>query len=127
MRTTDSLTDDESYFFSELKRLKSIVECISSDRYLIILDEILKGTNSTDKSEGSIKFVEKLVGMGASGIIATHDLSLCTLEKRLKAVKNYYFNAAIKDGAIFFDYALQKGICQNMNANFLMQKMGIIN
>jgi len=126
MRATDSLTDDESYFFSELKRLKYIVDKLASERCLVILDEILKGTNSTDKSEGSIKFVEKLIGLGASGIIATHDLSLCTLAKGNKAVKNYYFNAAIKEGEIFFDYALQEGVCQNMNANFLMQKMGIV-
>ena len=53
MRTTDSLTDDESYFFSELKRLKYIVDEIKTDKYFIILDEILKGTNSTDKAIGS--------------------------------------------------------------------------
>src|SRR5690606_24268383 len=61
MRTTDSLTDDESYFFSELKRLKFIVDEIQRDKYFIVLDEILKGTNSLDKAIGSRKFVEKLV------------------------------------------------------------------
>ncbi len=80
MRTSDSLTDDSSYFFSELTRLKFIVDAIQKEPYFIILDEILKGTNSTDKAIGSRKFVEKLVASNATGIIATHDLSLCEIE-----------------------------------------------
>ena len=81
MRTSDSLTDDSSYFFAELTRLKYIVDAIQKEPYFIILDEILKGTNSTDKAIGSRKFVEKLVASNATGIIATHDLSLCEISK----------------------------------------------
>ena len=88
MRTSDSLTDDSSYFFSELTRLKFIVDAIEDEPYFIILDEILKGTNSTDKAIGSRKFVEQLVSKNATGIIATHDLSLCEIEKELDDVKN---------------------------------------
>ena len=126
MRTTDSLTDDESYFFSELKRLKFIVDQIKKDRYFIILDEILKGTNSTDKAIGSRKFIDKLVGSNATGIIATHDLSLCQAADDLEEVENYYFDAQIIDGELYFDYTFKKGICQNMNASFLLKKMEII-
>jgi len=126
MRTSDSLTDDSSYFFSELTRLKFIVDALEGDSYFIILDEILKGTNSTDKAIGSRKFVEKLVSKNATGIIATHDLSLCEIEKELEEVKNYYFDAQIINDELFFDYKLKKGICQNMNASFLLKKMNII-
>jgi len=127
MRTTDSLTDDSSYFFSELTRLKFIVDTIAEDKnYFVILDEILKGTNSTDKAIGSRKFVEKLVGQNATGIIATHDLSLTEIEAELEAVKNYYFDAEIKNDELFFDYKLKKGVCQNMNASFLLKKMEIV-
>lgn len=126
MRTTDSLTDDESYFFSELKRLKYIVDEIKKERYFIILDEILKGTNSTDKAIGSRKFVDKLVASGATGIIATHDLSLCEAANDLKAVKNYYFDARIENDELIFDYTFKAGICQNMNASFLLKKMQIV-
>lgn len=126
MRTTDSLTDDESYFFSELKRLKYIVDEIKNERYFIILDEILKGTNSTDKAIGSRKFVDKLVASGATGIIATHDLSLCEAANDLRAVKNYYFDARIEDDELIFDYTFKSGICQNMNASFLLKKMQIV-
>ncbi|WP_299768420.1 DNA mismatch repair protein MutS [uncultured Dokdonia sp.] len=126
MRTTDSLTDDESYFFSELKRLKFIVEEIKSDRYFIILDEILKGTNSTDKAKGSRKFVDKLVNSKSTGIIATHDLSLCEAANELPQVKNYFFDARIEDDELYFDYTFKEGICQNMNASFLLKKMEIV-
>ncbi|WP_299678388.1 DNA mismatch repair protein MutS [uncultured Tenacibaculum sp.] len=126
MRTSDSLTDDSSYFFSELTRLKFIVDQIETTSYFIILDEILKGTNSTDKAIGSKKFVEKLVGSKATGIIATHDLSLCEIQNELKEVKNYYFDAEIVNDELFFDYTFKKGICENMNASFLLKKMEII-
>ncbi len=126
MRTTDSLTNDESYFFSELKRLKFIVEEIKNDRYFIILDEILKGTNSTDKAIGSRKFIDKLVASKSTGIIATHDLSLCEAANDLSAVKNYYFDAQIENDELYFDYKFKEGICKNMNASFLLKKMKII-
>ena len=126
MRTSDSLTDDSSYFFSELTRLKFIVDEIQREPYFIILDEILKGTNSTDKAIGSRKFVEKLVASNATGIIATHDLSLCEIEQEQDAVKNYYFDAEIINDELYFDYTFKKGICQNMNASFLLKKMEII-
>lgn len=126
MRTSDSLTDDSSYFFSELTRLKFIVDAIQKEPYFIVLDEILKGTNSTDKAIGSRKFVEKLVASNATGIIATHDLSLCKIEKELDDVKNYYFDAEIINDELHFDYTLKDGICQNMNASFLLKKMEIV-
>ena len=130
MRTTDSLADDESYFFSELKRLKFIVDTIdpslSEENYFIILDEILKGTNSTDKAIGSKKFVTKLVASNSTGIIATHDLSLCEIEKDLTQIKNYYFDAEIINNELHFDYKLKEGICKNMNASFLLKKMDIV-
>lgn len=126
MRTSDSLTDEESYFFSELKRLKYIIDTIKESRHFIILDEILKGTNSTDKATGSRKFLEKLVRLEASGIIATHDLSLCAVAKTIDQVKNHFFDAQIKEDELYFDYKIKEGICQNMNASFLLRKMDIV-
>ena len=126
MRTSDSLADESSYFFSELTRLKLIVETLKKERYFVILDEILKGTNSTDKAKGSKKFVERLLALKASGIIATHDLSLTALDQSQPLVKNYFFDADIKDDELYFDYRLKEGVCQNMNASFLLRKMDIV-
>ena len=126
MRTSDSLANNESYFYSELKRLKFIVDLMNDDEYFIILDEILKGTNSKDKAAGSRKFVEKLVGYSSTGIIATHDISLCDLDQEYNEIKNYFFEAEIKDDELYFDYILKEGVCKNMNASFLLKKMKIV-
>src|SRR5690606_33635947 len=125
MRTSDSLTEYSSYLLSQLPTHKLIVDEIDKQPYYIILDEILKGTNSTDKAIGSRKFVEKLVAGNATGIIATHDLSLCDIAKELDVVKNHFFDAQIIDDELFFDYKFKDGICQNMNASFLLKKMEI--
>ncbi|TRZ46299.1 MutS-related protein [Robertkochia solimangrovi] len=126
MRTADSLNEDASYFYAELKRLKHIVSNMEDHEYFIILDEILKGTNSKDKAIGSRKFVEKLTRSGSTGIIATHDLSLCEIADEYEQVNNYFFDAVIKEDELFFDYRLRPGICTNMNASFLLRKMGIV-
>ncbi|GAA4275521.1 MutS-related protein [Aquimarina mytili] len=126
MRTSDSLSDEASYFFSELTQLKKIVTKLEENEYFIILDEILKGTNSKDKAAGSRKFVEKLVAAKATGIIATHDLSLCEIASELPQVQNRFFDAQIINDELYFDYKFKDGVCQNMNASFLLEKMGIV-
>ncbi|MGJ8683570.1 MAG: MutS-related protein [Nonlabens sp.] len=126
MRTSDSLTDDESYFFSELKRLKYIVDKIETERYFIVLDEILKGTNSQDKANGSRKLIEKLSRKHATGIIATHDLSLTEVANEYDSISNYFFDADITNDELTFDYTFKNGIATNMNASFLLRKMGIV-
>ncbi len=126
MRTIDSLAEDASYFYAELKRLKYIVDKVKEDRYFIVLDEILKGTNSKDKEIGSKKFIQRLTISESTGIIATHDLSLCELSRDYPQVKNYFFEAFIEEGNLNFDYTLKEGKCENMNAFFLLQSMGII-
>jgi DNA mismatch repair ATPase MutS len=126
MRTTDSLADESSYFYAELTRLKQIVDTLENEAHFVILDEILKGTNSTDKAIGAQKFVKRLLREKAVGIIATHDLSLCTLADESSSIENYYFDAEIVDDELFFDYRLKNGVCQNMNASFLLEKMGLV-
>lgn len=128
LRASDSLADNESYFFAELKRLQQIVVRLRSGETLfVILDEILRGTNSVDKQAGSLALVRQLVEAGAAGIIATHDLALGSLAERMPGqISNYRFEAAIEGGELTFTYRLQPGIAQNMNACFLMKKMGII-
>ncbi|WP_194850264.1 MutS-related protein [Nonlabens antarcticus] len=126
MRTSDSLKDDESYFFSELKRLKFIVDKMEQEKYFIVLDEILKGTNSVDKASGSRKLIEKLTLKKATGIIATHDLSLTEVAKEHEHISNYYFDAQIINDELYFDYTFKDGVATNMNASFLLKKMGIV-
>ena len=127
LRTSDSLTDNESYFFAELKRLKLIIDKLEAGEELfIILDEILKGTNSMDKQKGSFALIKQFMNMNANGIIATHDLLLGTLiESFPQNIRNYCFEADITNNELTFSYQMRNGVAQNMNACFLMKKMGI--
>lgn len=127
LRTTDSLNEHESYFFAELKRLKQLIERLQAgERLFVILDEILKGTNSVDKQKGSLALVEQLLQYGANGLIATHDLQLGTLAERFPhQVSNFCFDADIVEDELHFTYRMRPGVAQHMNACFLMRKMGI--
>jgi DNA mismatch repair ATPase MutS len=127
MLTTDSLGESESYFFSELKRLRSIVDSLErGGLHFLILDEILKGTNSTDKAEGSKRFMKKLLSLPAKGLIATHDLSLCNLSDEYpRIIENMRFEVHYTNNELDFRYKMEEGVCRNMNASFLLQKMGL--
>lgn len=127
MLTVDSLGDSESYFFSELKRLRQLVDLLEAgEECFVILDEILKGTNSKDKAEGSKSFVKKLLSTPMKGIIATHDLSLCELEtKHPEQIINRKFEIHFDRDELVFNYKVEPGVCQNMNASFLLNKMGL--
>ena len=128
MRTSDSLQHHESYFYAELKRIKTIVDELSNGKkMLIILDELLKGTNSTDKHKGSVAVLERILALNGTGIIATHDLELAQAENQYAGkVINKCFEIEIKGAEVFFDYRLRDGITQKMNASLLMRQMGIV-
>ena len=113
MRTADSLKDHQSYFYAELNRLKMIMDELRSDKPLfILLDEILKGTNSTDKQSGSIALVKQLVPHPCLALIATHDLALGDLEKEYPDhIKNYCFEANIENDQLSFDYKSKTRSC----------------
>jgi len=128
MRTTDSLRKNESYFYAELKRLKELKDrLINGEKILFILDEILKGTNSEDKHKGSVKFLKILIGLKSTGLIATHDKALGALENEFpEQIVNKCFEIVIDGKKIHFDYKLRDGITQKMNAELLMEQMGIL-
>ncbi len=128
MRTSDSLQKNESYFFAELKRLKELIDRLRAGETLfVVLDEILKGTNSTDKQKGSRAILRQIVKLNGTGLIATHDLDLAAMEKELpQHLKNKCFEIEINGAEIFFDYKLYEGVTQKMNASLLMKQMGIL-
>jgi hypothetical protein len=128
MRTSDSLRHRESYFYAELKRIKTIVDELSNGKkMMILLDELLKGTNSTDKHKGSVAILDRILALNGTGIIATHDLELAQTEYQYPGkVINKCFEIEIKEAEVFFDYRLQDGITRKMNASLLMRQMGIV-
>jgi DNA mismatch repair ATPase MutS len=102
-------------------------ELAKGTHIFIILDEILKGTNSNDKMKGSKSLLKQFLNFKSVGIIATHDISLGDLEVLYPDnIKNKSFEVAIEGDWLYYDYKLQEGTCKNLNASHLMKKMGII-
>jgi hypothetical protein len=127
MRLSDSLADSESYFFAEIKRLKQIMDALEERPAFVLLDEILRGTNSDDKRNGTIEVLKKIIAKKAIGAIATHDIEVClTTNECPDILTNQCFEVEIQDNELHFDYKLRNGICKNRSATFLMQKMGVI-
>jgi DNA mismatch repair ATPase MutS len=127
MRQSDSLADSESYFFAEVKRLKFIMEQLPAQKTFVLLDEILRGTNSDDKRSGTLGVIQKLMASQTYGAIATHDLEVCAITDQYpQTLVNMCFEVEIIQNELVFDYKLRKGICHNKSATFLMKKMEII-
>jgi hypothetical protein len=128
VRTNDSLGDDESYFYAELKKLNRIIVTLEEGTPLfVIVDEMLKGTNSHDKHEGSAALIRRLISLGACGLLATHDVELGSMEKEYPdKIQNRCFEVLLESDQLKFDYILRPGISKSLNATFLMRTMGII-
>jgi len=128
MRTQDSLEEDTSSFYAELKRLKQLIDWVNEKQSLptfYFLDEILKGTNSKDRHDGAKALMLQLHHAQASGFISTHDVDLGDEFSEKGFVKNYSFSSEVKDGKLVFDYTLKQGICRSFNASQLMAQIGI--
>ncbi|HEY0031019.1 MAG TPA: hypothetical protein VGC65_09695 [Bacteroidia bacterium] len=128
LRTNDSLQENESFFYAELKRLHQLIEHYESgQRVFFLLDEILKGTNSKDQHAGSEALIKKIIRLNGVGIVATHDVELSKLAVQFPdKVRNLCFDIDIQDDKLHFSYTLTEGVCSTMNASFLMKKMGIV-
>lgn len=127
MRIADNLEENISTFYAELKKLEIILKSVRShEKMFLLLDEILRGTNSQDRHTGARALIKQLLAEQAVGILATHDLALTGLEKGSNGgVINYHFDVEVQNEELYFDYKLKPGICTSMNASLLMRKIGI--
>jgi ABC-type multidrug transport system fused ATPase/permease subunit len=127
MRVADNLAESTSTFYAELKKLKFIIDSVNRrEPVFILLDEVLRGTNSTDRHKGSRALVRQLLGSTAVTVMATHDTELAHSESRTAdAVANYHFEGKVIEDELYFDYKIKKGICESLNATSLMKKIGI--
>ena len=124
MRTSDDLTHGVSYFNAELLRLEQLLQFCQNEafRTLIILDEILKGTNSVDKLNGSRLFLESISRLPVSGVIATHDLELSKMADDKVHFHNYCFEIELGTD-VTYTYKIQPGVAKNQNATFLLKHL----
>ncbi len=127
MRVADNLAESTSTFYAELKKLKSIIDCVNNhEKVFVLLDEILRGTNSLDRHTGSKALIKQLINKSAVAMLATHDVELAQLQTDYPAhIHNYHFDAQIANEELYFDYKLKEGICKSLNASILMKKIGI--
>ncbi len=143
MRTQDSLEEDTSSFYAELKRLKTLIQAVGNWQSAVgsqqsainsqqsplpifyFLDEILKGTNSKDRHEGAKALMLQLHRTTASGFISTHDVELGDEFENQGFVQNYSFSSEVVNNDLVFDYKLRAGVCHSFNASMLMRGIGI--
>jgi hypothetical protein len=127
MRISDNLEENTSTFYAELKKLKDVIEEVYKNQSVfLLLDEILRGTNSADRHTGSKALIKQLIQHNAAGLIATHDLELAKLADEFPGkIHNYHFDVQVSNDELYFDYKLKRGVCQSMNASLLMKKIGI--
>lgn len=128
MRVSDNLEESTSTFYAELKKLKYVIEAVNrKEPVILLLDEILRGTNSADRHTGSTALIRQLISQDAMALVATHDLQLAQLENDYPAsIRNYHFDVQVDKEELFFDYRLKDGVCRSMNASLLMKKIGIM-
>lgn len=127
MRIKDNLIESTSTFKAELNRLKMILgEVKQHQNTFVLIDEMLRGTNSKDKFDGSKAFIEKLITLKIPTLFATHDLQLSELEKiHSKAVRNFHFDIQLLDNEMAFDYLVKQGPCTKFNAAILLEQIGL--
>ncbi len=127
MRIADNLEESTSTFYAELKKLKTVIDKVNNhEKVFILLDEILRGTNSLDRHTGSEALIKQLIKKEAAAIIATHDVALAELQKDYPHnILNYHFDVQVNNEELYFDYKLKPGVCTSLNASILMKKIGI--
>jgi hypothetical protein len=127
MRIADNLAENTSTFYAELKKLKTIIEAVNSKRQvLVLLDEVLRGTNSLDRHIGLEALIRQFIRQQAVAVIATHDVEVAALEKEYpQQLENYHFDVQVEGEELYFDYRLKHGVCTSLNASILMKKIGI--
>ena len=128
IQVSDSLNDGISYFYAEVRRLKTLLDEFRRPHNLplfFLIDEIFRGTNNTERQIGSQAFVEALVAGPGVGVISTHDLELVRLAERFPQVKNVHFREEVRDERMIFDFKLRPGPCPTTNALKIMQLEGL--
>jgi len=128
MKPQDSINDDRSYFQAEVIRLRMVLDRIQEQSpSFLLFDEILRGTNSEDKRNGTRAFLMKLCDQRVVGVIATHDVEIADISMDLPFVfRNNYFESTFAEGQLHFDYQLRDGVCRTPNATQLLKSHGII-
>lgn len=125
---TDSLDDGLSHFYTEVKRLKFLLDELMKDDeqpLFFFVDEIYRGTNNRERYTGSAAFLKEVAGKNGVGLVSSHDLELADLDKEIPQLSNWHFVESIEDGKMSFEYRLKSGPCPSTNALQIMKSEGL--
>lgn len=123
----DSLQEGNSRFYTEITRLRQIYDLAEQPPPLLfLLDELLQGTNSSDRRIGAEGIVRALMDRGAIGLISTHDLSLTEIDiSQDHRLHNVHFQDEMENGRMKFDFKLREGVVTKSNGLELMRSIGL--
>ena len=120
MANADDVLSGDSYFMSELKSIRRLFNTYQCNKIYCFIDEIFKGTNTTERIAASESVLSYLDNQKAYQVIAaTHDVELSILLEN--TYNNYHFNESIQENSIFFDYKIKPGKANTRNAIELLR------
>ncbi|MDU3104110.1 MAG: AAA family ATPase [Staphylococcus epidermidis] len=120
MANADDVLSGDSYFMSELKSIRRLFNTHQCNKIYCFIDEIFKGTNTTERIAASESVLSFLDNQKAYHVIAaTHDVELSILLEN--TYNNYHFNESIQENSIFFDYKIKPGKANTRNAIELLR------
>ena len=128
MRIGDALTEGLSTFYAEVRRLRLLLDSVDAPHdapALVLIDEMLRGTNNRERLTGAQAITRHLTGANAVSLVATHDLALTELADELPAIRNAHFREETEGDHLIFDYRLREGPCPTTNALVIMRRAGL--
>lgn len=125
---TDNISMGESYFFNEVKRVKETIGKINDGKnWLVLIDELFKGTNIQDAMKCSTAVIRGLINIKQClFMLSTHLYEIGEELKNLPTINFKYFETILKDGELHFSYQLKNGISQDRMGYFILKKEGVI-
>jgi hypothetical protein len=128
IQINDSISSGFSYFYTEVRRLKMMLDMCQANPdtlYILLIDEIYKGTNNRERLIGSQSFISELISQNCTALVSTHDLELTGIEKDHEHIFNYHFKEEVIESKMKFDYTIRKGPCPTTNALKIMRMEGL--
>ena len=128
IQVVDNIVKGESFFFNEVQRIKNTIEKISDGKnWLILIDELFKGTNQQDAVKCSTTVIEGLRKMqNALFVLSTHLYEIGDELKKYSNIQFYYFETSVKDDQLLFSYQLKEGISNDRLGYLILRKEGVV-
>ncbi len=128
INVVDNIAKGESYFYNEVQRIKATISKISDGKkWLILIDELFKGTNVQDAMKCSSTVIEGLLKMKNSlFILSTHLYEIGEELKKYPNIDFKYFETSVVDDQLHFSYHLKDGISNDRLGYLILKREGVV-